>query len=180
MFQRNAFDEADTVATYKALIAFAIGLPAFILAKVLAPGFYANQDTKTPFKIAMVCIGVNLFFNLVLMGPLRHVGMALATSIAGWVNVVMMLVILRKRTWLVFEPSLFTQVGKIMAACSVMALILFMLRGYSDPYMHSGEILRTLVVVGVSVLGALGYFATGFACNTMNARTLVLKRLRRS
>ncbi len=180
MFQRHAFGAVETVATYKALIAFALGLPAFILAKVLSPGFYANQDTKTPFKIAMVCIGVNLFFNLTLMGPLRHVGMALATSIAGWVNVVMMMVILRKRTWLVFEPALLQQVVKILAASVVMAVILYVLRGYSDPYMQKGEILRTCVLIAVSLVGALGYFATSFACNTMNARVAILKRLKKS
>lgn len=179
MFQRNAFDEVDTVATYRALMAFAIGLPAFILAKVLAPGFYANQDTKTPFKIALVCIGVNLFFNLALMSSLRHVGMALATSIAGWVNVVMMVVILRKRKWLVFEPALLAQIFKILLASIVMTLILLFLRGYSDGYMHEGEVLRTSVLVGVAVIGASGYFLTGFACNTMNLRTVALRRLRK-
>ena len=178
MFQRRAFGVVETVATYKALIAFAIGLPAFILAKVLSPGFYANQDTKTPFKIAMVSVAVNLFFNLVLMGPMRHVGMALATSIAGWVNVVMMAMILRKRTWLIFEPTLLQQVGKILAASVVMALILYGLRFYSDPYMQKGEILRTLVLIAVVVIGASGYFLTGFLCNTMNARDVILRRIK--
>ena len=179
MFQRRAFGVIDTVATYKALIAFAAGLPAFILAKVLSPGFYANQDTKTPFKIAMVCIAVNLFFNLSLMGPLRHVGMALATSIAGWVNVIMMAVILHKRRWLEFEPALFKQIGKILTASMVMALMLYLLRFYSDAYLQKGEILRTLVVVLVVAIGAGGYFVTGLLCNTMNIRAISLKRINR-
>ena len=179
MFQRRAFGVIDTIATYKALIAFAFGLPAFILAKVLSPGFYANQDTKTPFKIAMVCIAVNLFFNLALMSSLKHVGMALATSIAGWVNVIMMAVILHKRAWLVFEPALLQQIGKILAASAVMALMLYGLRGYSDPYLQKGEVLRTLVVILVVIIATTGYFATGFVCNTMNIRTVFLKRMGR-
>jgi putative peptidoglycan lipid II flippase len=180
MFQRHAFGVVETIATYKALIAFAIGLPAFILAKILAPGFYANQDTTTPFKIAMVCIAVNLFFNLTLMGPLKHVGMALATSIAGWVNVILMAVILRKRTWLLIDPALLSQIARILLASGVMALVLYGLRFYSDPYMQKGEILRTLVMMVVVAIGAGGYFITGLVCNTMNLRAVVLKRLRRA
>src|SRR5262249_44185014 len=90
MFQRGAFGPTETYATYRALIAFALGLPAFILIKILAPAYYAHHDTKTPFKVATFCIVINLIFNLLLMGPLRHVGMALATSIAGWVNVALL------------------------------------------------------------------------------------------
>jgi putative peptidoglycan lipid II flippase len=179
MFQRYAFGAAETEATYKALIAFALGLPAFVLAKVLAPGFYANQDTRTPFRIALVCIAVNLFFNLALMGVLRHVGMALATSIAGWVNVAMMLVILKRRGWLAFEPRLPKDLAKILLASMVMAAILYGLRFYSDPYMHSGEVLRTLIVMAVSALGAAGYFSVCVLCNTMGSREFMLRRLRR-
>src|SRR5690606_16459623 len=81
MFERGAFGAAETDATYRALMAFAFGLPAFILIKILGPGFFANEDTKTPFKIATLCVFINLVLNLLLMVPLKHVGMALATSI---------------------------------------------------------------------------------------------------
>jgi len=179
MFQRGAFGITETEATCRALIAFALGLPAFVLAKVAAPGFYANQDTKTPFKIALVCIGVNLFFNLALMGFLKHVGMALATSIAGWVNVVMMLVILKRRGWLVFDARLPKEAVKILLASAVMAAMLYGMRLYSDPYMQSGEVRRTLIMMGVSALGAAGYFGVCVLCNTMNTRDVIRHRLAR-
>ncbi len=178
MFQRRAFGIVETLATYRALMAFAIGLPAFILAKVLSPGFYANQDTKTPFKIAMVCIVVNLFFNLTLMGPLKHVGMALATSIAGWVNVIMMAVVLHKRHWLVIETKLLMEIGRILTASGVMAFVLYALRGYSDTYLTQGEVLRTSILILVSVIGGASYFGVNIACNTMLMRDALVRRIR--
>jgi putative peptidoglycan lipid II flippase len=179
MFQRGAFSAVDTVATYKALIAFALGLPAFILVKILAPGFYANHDTKTPFKIATACIVINLFFNLALMGPLRHVGMALATSIASWANVIMMAVVLRRRAWLVIERRLIGQVVRMLLASMAMVVVLFAVRPYASEYMGGGEIKRFLTLGALVGAGMLGYFAAGFALNVMGLRGRGLEQLRR-
>lgn len=180
MFQRGAFGAAETVATYKALIAFAIGLPAFILIKILAPGFYANQDTKTPFKIATFCILVNLCFNLLLMGPLKHVGMALATSISGWVNVLLMAVILLKRDWLSLSAGLLSQSGKIVLACAAMAGILVFVQPHTAPYIaHHGEVTRFLALLTLVLAGLAAYALSGLAMNVLNLRSLVLARLGR-
>src|SRR5690606_12142581 len=85
LFEYGAFTAVQTEKTYPALMAFAAGLPAFVLIKVLAPAFFAHHDTKTPFQIAAFCVLLNLILNLLLIGPLAHVGMAVATSIASWV-----------------------------------------------------------------------------------------------
>ena len=179
MFQRGAFAAVETVATYKALIAFAIGLPAFILVKIISPAFYAHQDTKTPFKIAMVCIVVNLFFNLALMGSLRHVGMALATSIAGWVNVIVMIVILLKRSWLIIEKDLVLQIGKITAASVVMAIALVPIQSAAQSYMHSGELVRFITLGAMVSLGALTYVIASFTLNSMDCRSAILRRIKK-
>jgi len=168
MFQRGAFAATETTATYRALIAFALGLPAFVLVKILAPAFYAHQDTKTPFKIALVCIGVNLFFNLALMHSLRHVGMALATSIAGWVNVILMTIVLRRREWLVVEPRLLREIGSIAVASMSMALALFCMQGVAHEYMASRELIR-FMILGVMV--TLGMSVYGLACVGLNVMT---------
>jgi len=180
MFQRGAFGTVETIATYRALIAFALGLPAFILAKILSPAFYAHQDTKTPFKIAMVCIVVNLVFNLVLMGPLRHVGMALATSIAGWVNVILLVILLLKRQWLIIESNLIRQIFNILTASLAMAAALHILKDYAPLYLHSGEFKRFVALIVLAGLGALVYFAAGLALNTMNMRDIAINRFRRN
>ena len=179
MFQRGEFAQKETIATYQALIAFALGLPAFILSKILAPGFYANQDTKTPFKIALVCIVINLVFNLLLMGPLRHVGMALATSIAGWVNVILMLVILLKRSWLSIEKDLIHQTIKIVLASVFMAACLCLIQSNISQYMVSRELVRFAVLAVTVIFGTLCYLGASLTLNTMNCRAMILAKLKR-
>jgi len=172
MYQRGHFGDAEAAATARTLMAFALGLPAFILVKIISPAFYAHRDTKTPFKIAMVCIGINLFFNLALMAPLQYVGMALATTIAGWVNVILMAIILKKRVWLTIERTLVIQTGKIVLASLAMALVLHLLHGVAAPYIQLGEITRFLALLTLIVLGLASYLLVGLALNIMNLRVL--------
>src|SRR5436190_6845963 len=95
LFERGAFGPSETAATATALAAYAAGLPAFVLVKVLAPGFYAHRNTATPVKIAVVALGLNLALTLLLMPLLAHVGVAIALSLAGWVQALTLLVLLR-------------------------------------------------------------------------------------
>ena len=86
LFQRGAFDAADAVATAQVLAALALGLPAQVLAKVLAPGFFAREDTATPVRVAVAALLVNLVAAALLAPILGHVGIALALSLASWTN----------------------------------------------------------------------------------------------
>ena len=99
LFERGAFSAADTRATAGALAAYAAGLPAFVLVKVMAPGFFARHDTRTPVKIALAAIAANIVLTVTLglMTPLAHVGVAMATSAAGWVNALLLIHILMRR-----------------------------------------------------------------------------------
>lgn len=126
LFEYGAFGSVQTAKTYPALIAFSAGLPAFVLVKVLAPSFFAAHDTKTPFQIAAGCVLLNLILNLALIGPLEHVGMAVATSIASWANVACMVIILRKRGLLRFDAQLRHRTPRIFFASSMMACSLVM------------------------------------------------------
>ncbi len=175
MFQRGEFGPADTVATFHALIAFAIGLPAFVLIKILAPAFYARRDTKTPFKIAAICIVINLAFNLILMHPLQHVGMALATTIAGWANVAMMAAVLKQRRWLAAEGRLIGQGVKMIFCCAAMVVVLIPLNALAAPYIAGGEITR-FIALCIMVLGGLAaYLLAGLALDAAGMRTRLLR-----
>lgn len=178
MFERGEFGARETAATCVALRAFALGLPAFILIKILSPGFYANQDTRTPFRIALVCMAVNLALNLALMVPLRHVGMALATSAAGWVNVGMMLAVLTRRGWYVASAGLFRQIAAIFAASAAMAGTVLLLTPLAQPYLQQGEAPRFAALSALVVLGAGGYFAAALLLDIMGCRRQLLQRLR--
>ncbi len=179
MFERGAFLPADTVATYKALIAFAIGLPAFILIKILAPCFFANEDTKTPFKIATFCIAVNLILNLVLMGSMQHVGMALATSIAGWTNVGLMLVSLKRRSWIVLEGYLVKEIAKMVAGCAVMCGLLWFALPHFDSYLHASTLTRFVALFLLSCLGMAVYIVVSIATNNLQCRAKMQQRIKR-
>jgi len=86
LFEHGAFTAADTDQTARALAAFALGLPAYVLIKVLTPGFHARGDTTTPVRVALGSMLVNLSANLALVWPLGHIGIALGTALAAWVN----------------------------------------------------------------------------------------------
>lgn len=122
LFERGAFDAAATVATSNALAAFAIGLPAFVLVKVLIPGFSARHDTRTPLFIVAVSIATNVALNLALIGPLQHVGIALASSISGWLNVFLMGFILHRRGHLKSDSQLRNRLPRLLLAAIVMGL----------------------------------------------------------
>src|SRR5579863_1705408 len=93
LFERGAFGPAEASATAAALAAYAAGLPAFVLVKVLAPGLFARRDTATPVKVAVAAMALNLGLTLLLMQFLAHVGVALALSAAGWLQVLMLFVL---------------------------------------------------------------------------------------
>jgi len=86
LFQYGAFNAHDVDMSALALMAFAMGLPGFILAKVLAPGFFARQDTKTPAKIATKAFVINIVLSLALVYPLKHTGLALGIATAAHIN----------------------------------------------------------------------------------------------
>ena len=99
LFERGSFGPEDTLRTAGALAAFAVGLPAFVLVKAFTPGFFAREDTRTPLIIAVVSIVVNVALNLLFLygTALAQVGIALATSLSGWLNAVLLAVVLLRR-----------------------------------------------------------------------------------
>ncbi len=181
MFERGEFTATDTAQTFPALMAFALGLPAFILVKIIAPAFYANQDTKTPFKIATSCIAVNFILNLILMFPLQHVGLALATSIASWLNVYLMTRTLKARGWLVIEKRLWAQLTRILLASFAMAIALWFFMPILTPYMVHSEhsIYRFGALILLACAGAFVYLSVSFASNTAHLRTAVIQKLKK-
>jgi putative peptidoglycan lipid II flippase len=90
LFEHGAFTHDDTIETAKALAAYALGIPAFLLVKALSAGFFARHDTATPVKTAFAAMLTNVAVAVLLLGPLRHVGIALASSVAVWTNVVLL------------------------------------------------------------------------------------------
>jgi putative peptidoglycan lipid II flippase len=121
LFGRGLFGAGAQDATALALAAYAIGLPAYVQVKVLATAFFAREDTSTPVKVGAVALVVNVVFNLALMGPLGHVGIALATSIAAWTNVALLAFLLARRGRLQPDARLRRKLPRVILAAVVMA-----------------------------------------------------------
>jgi len=160
LFERGAFTAASTLATAQALAAFAVGLPAFVLIKVLIPGFSARQDTKTPLYVVMVSIAANVALNLALIGPLQHVGIALASSISGWLNVALMGFILHRRGHLKVDSQLRARTPRLLLAAigmgAAVAVGAYALDGWMRESLVFGAILLALLIGGGGlVYGAL-------------------------
>jgi putative peptidoglycan lipid II flippase len=90
LLQRGAFDYFATEMTAKALLCYSIGLWAIGGVRVLAPAFYSLQDTWTPFKIGLICLGVNIVLILIFIHPLKHAGLALATGLSSILNLILL------------------------------------------------------------------------------------------
>lgn len=127
LFEWGEFGAGETRQTGYALMAFALGIPAFVLIKVVTPGFFARQDTVTPMRIAIVALSVNVVLNLILMGPLKHAGLALASSLSGWLNVLALGFILWRRGHLSMDRALVTRIAKLLSSAGIMGVFLWLL-----------------------------------------------------
>ena len=124
LFDYSQFTDKDVLMSAASLRAYAFGLLGFMLVKVLAPGYFARQDTKTPVKIGMQALLVNMVFNLLLVWQFAHVGLALATTIAAFFNAAMLMQGLRKQKLLSFHGHT-THVLGVLCAASVMGVFLW-------------------------------------------------------
>lgn len=177
IYEHGQFDAADTHATYRALAVFAAGLPAFLMVKIFAPGFFANHDTITPFKIAALCVVINLVLNLILIHPFQHVGMAMATSIASWVNVALMGTILYRRKQFVPDALLKKRLSKMLLCGMVMALGLIGLQLQFGHYYDSSGTIRALTLAGVIGIGGTLYI--GLALSIAAVDNSIVKKILR-
>jgi putative peptidoglycan lipid II flippase len=184
LFQHGAFDAADTTRAALALSAFSIGLPSYVLVKVLTPGFYARADTKTPVRLALWSVGINLVGNLILIPLLGHydigqVGPPLATALASTVNVASLYVTLARRGHFTLDAQVRRKVPRLAIAAALMGATLLLVTPQIDPYLTGSIIKRGLalaVLVGAGVLVyVLACFATG-AFRVADLRSLLRRR----
>ncbi len=167
LFERGAFGPSDTEATAWALAAFAVGLPAFVLIKVFQPAYFAREDTKTPMRYAGVNLVVNvagsliLFFAFQQIGFMPHVGLALATSIAGWVNAFLLWATLARTGEFAFDARLARNLPLILLASLAMGGALVAALPLLGPYLAYGQPLpiRLSALAAMVVGGAAIFFA---------------------
>ncbi len=124
LFQYQEFSQRDVRMSAYSLAAYAVGLPAFILVKVLASGFFAKQDTKTPVTVGVIAMTANIVLNLLLVIPLAHAGLALATALSACINAALLYRLLRRRQGFVAAPGWGAYLARVLAALAAMTLFL--------------------------------------------------------
>ena len=157
LFERGAFTAADSPPTAWALSAFAWGLPAFVLNKVLSPAYFARSDTRTPMNFALLNLVVNalgsvaLFEVLQRLGYLPHIGIAIATTLAAWLNVAQLWHTLHRRGHYESDDRLSRNLPRIALASVLMGVVILPLGIWLEPWFHRSH----GALVQVSALGAL-------------------------
>ena len=185
LFERGAFKPADTRQVAGALGLFALGLPAFVMIKVFSPAFFAREDTRTPMRYAAWSLGLNtagsvgLFFLFREIGLSPHLGIAVATSIGGWINAVLLYRKLRALGHFRADDRLRRSIPAILIASLVMTVVLLAGAYWLIPWLGPGNPLtvRGSALAALVAAGAIAYFLIVFATGAL--KPAMLKRLLR-
>jgi len=158
LFEGGRFSASDAAATALTLAIIVCGLPAYVLVKVLTPGFYARQDTATPVKTAGVVLFANVALNFLLIPPFGIAGLAAAIAICSWLNCVILYVILHRRGHFRVEPWLMSRIARQLFAGAVMAAALWAIKMSLADWFSGSTGHRLLGVIAIVGGGMAVYF----------------------
>ncbi len=160
MFFYRQFNQTDVYMSANALVAYSFGLLGFVFVKVLAPGYFARQNTLTPVKIGATSVGVNIILSLALVSTFEHVGLAIATSIAAFVNAGLLGFYLRKDKVLHILSGLGRVIVSVCVASLIMAVVLWYSVGQIEIWFEYNA-LRRIGSLSITILaGFLSYVLT--------------------
>lgn len=162
LFQHGHFSAVDTRQTLSALIAFSLGIPAFVMGKVMTVNFFARQDTKTPVKVAVIVSAINVGTSLMLMPFFAHGGIAAGTGIGGWAQVLLLRHHLKKRDLWHIDDQFRKRAPRLVASALAMAIVLVALSLAIEhflPGIWDGRFLtRLLALTALVATGGIVYF----------------------
>lgn len=173
LFKRGAFGQHDLLMTSQALVCYAVGLSSVSAVRVAAPVFYARQDAKTPVAIAVVSIVFNILLSLLLMGPMKHAGLALATSLASAVNLILLVELIRRQLgsiggWRILISFCRSLICSLGMGAAVHTLAIYLIPAYNRPVFQ-----MTLVMVICIGAGIVVYTALAFATRSPELESVV-------
>lgn len=170
LLEHGAFTREASHQTGRALAFYALGLPAYVLIKVLVPGFYARSDTKTPVRIAFLSMLVNLVGNLitVLATDLAHVGIALSTAISAWVNLGLLYRALHRRDHFTADDRLKKNARKLGLSSLVMAILVWATAGAVTSWLTGPLVYRIVALIIIFSVAGASYFGSAFALRALS------------
>ncbi len=179
LFERGALGREGSEAIAWALMAFACGLPAFVLVKILQPAFFAREDTVTPLKMAALSVVVNIVVSVSLFPILGHVGIALATALSAWLNTVLLILALRRRGFLKTDARLRGRLPRILFASSLMGGALWFAAAALQTWFDGSQLERIAGLVFLVSGGLVGYALLANALGALDRAEFAELLLRR-
>lgn len=178
LFERGKFTATESFTVSKALMFYSFGLPSYVLVKVMEPAFFSRGDTKTPMKIAFVCLINNAVFNVIfyLMG-FGYIGIVLASVFSTYLNLTILITTLLRKKHFYFEKDFAKKMVLILIPSIIMAVTLFVMREHFHQASYFGKILELtiMIIVGLLVYGVSAYFS-GSLNILINSRLLKRKK----
>jgi len=180
LFQRGNFGPAETAATALALQAYAIGIPAYIVSKVFNAAFFARQDTRTPVKVAILTLATNTVLALWLSQYMAHVGIALASGIAAFLNIGLLGAALYRRGHLQLDAQVRRRAPRIMLAAVLMGLALYGAEVLLHDRFTDAAWIRIPALAGLIAVGGVAYavFVLALGAGSMKDLKALLRRRR--
>ncbi len=174
IFHHGEFRAQDVLMTRAALVAYALGLSGIVLVKILAPGYYARQNVKTPVKIAIFTLVVTQLLNIAFVPFFQHAGLALSIGLGACINAGLLYFFMRRQGLFVPQPEWLAFSLKIGVAIYLMAVVLFWLMGSDAMWLSATTTEKCLRLAMVILTGAASYFASlwvmGFRLNQFTKR----------
>jgi putative peptidoglycan lipid II flippase len=170
LFQYGHFSTLDVQMAARSLMAFAAGLPAYVLIKVLSSGFFARQDTKTPVRAGVIAMLSNVALNLLLVVPLAHAGLALATALSAYINAWVLYRALRRRDWYRPEPGWVAFGAQLAASAIAMCALLYIFVPAMGDWFTWAAIERGARLALWVCAGAACYFGMLWLCGIRQRR----------
>ena len=175
LFQHGAFTSVDTVETARALGILGLGLPAFTATKVFTPAFHAREDTRTPVRLALFALFVNFAVALATMWWLHQAGLALASTVAAWVNMAQLMLVLRKRGHFQPDRRLLTRLVRFVLATAAMVGALLLLEWQLRPLFLLALWWKVGALAGLVAAGGLSFLIAALVLRAVDVADL--KRL---
>ena len=183
LFERGQFTDADSVKTAMALCAYAAGLPAYILTKTLSPVFYARGDTVTPVKIAAWALGLYIVLCAVFLPKLGYVGIALATGIVAWINVIQYIWRIKRQKLHHIDGTFKKRTLSILISSAVMAGVVFYANKqtaiYFPDWTHADQMIKNLILAALISTGGIVFSVTVLLTGGVNLKELLVRLRRR-
>lgn len=179
-FVGGKFTAADGAIMAHIVVALVAGLPAYVIVKILNPGFFAREDMRTPVWTALAALIVNIAINLYVVERYGIVGLAGATAVSASINCLLLYTVLHRRGWFHFTASLASRIARQLVAVAAMSALLWWMMPMLKPYYGGGVFDRIWSLAALVGAGGAAFFAVAFLVGALDKDLVAMLTRRRA